>query len=247
MLMPQAAIAQSIATAAMPTFSAQYARGRLDEVRASLAASLRGVLLLSIPATLGLILLREPLIVLLYRGGAFDARSTELVSWALLWYAAGLVGHSLVEILSRAFYALHDTRTPVVVGSLAMGLNVVLSIGFAALFTRIGWLPHGGLALANSVATALEMVGLLILMRRRLHGLEGPRVLNAALLAGAATFAMSLGIWYWLSWAGDRAAWLVAVGGVALGGGIYGIGVWVLRVSEVRQVAGALLRRARGS
>ncbi len=245
MLMPQAAIAQSIATAAMPTFSAQYARGRLDEVRASLATSLRGVLLLSIPATLGLILLREPLIVLLYRGGAFDARSTELVSWALLWYAAGLVGHSLVEILSRAFYALHDTRTPVMVGSLAMGLNVVLSIGFAALFTRIGWLPHGGLALANSVATALEMVGLLILMRRRLHGLEGPRVLNAALLAGAATFAMSLGIWYWLSWAGDRAAWLVAVGGVALGGGIYGTGVWILRVSEVRQVAGALLRRVK--
>ena len=245
MLMPQAAIAQSIATAAMPTFSAQYARGRLDEMRASLAASLRGVLLLSIPATLGLILLREPLIVPLYQGGEFDARSTELVSWALLWFAAGLVGHSLVEILSRAFYALHDTRTPVMVGSLAMVLNVILSVALSALFSRVGWLPHGGLALANSVATAVEMVGLLILMRRRLHGLEGRRVLNAALLASAATLAMSLGLWLWLGWVGDGPAWLVVAGGVALGGAIYGIGVWILGVSEEREVLEALLRRAR--
>ena len=67
--------------------------------RASLAASLRGVLLLAVPASIGLILLRKPLVVLLYQRGEFDAYSTELVAWALLWYAAGLVGHSLVEIL----------------------------------------------------------------------------------------------------------------------------------------------------
>ena len=114
MLMPQAAIAQSVAIAAMPTFSAQVALGKLDELRASLAGSLRGVLLLAIPASLGLILLREPLIRLLYQNDTyFTAHSTQLVAWALLWYAAGLVGHSLLEVIVRAFYALHDTRTPV--------------------------------------------------------------------------------------------------------------------------------------
>ena len=175
MLMPQAAIAQSIAIAAMPTFSAQAALGKLDEMRASLAASLRGVLLLSMPAAVGLILLRTPIVALLYQRGEFNAQSTELVAWALLWYAAGLVGHSVVEVLARAFYALHDTRTPVIVGATAMGLNVGLSFLFVWLFSSIGWMPHGGLALANSTATALEMVGLLILIRKKLAGMEGAR------------------------------------------------------------------------
>jgi len=166
MLMPQAAIAQSIATAAMPTLAAQFARGKLDEVRSSLAASLRGVLLLSIPASIGLILLREPIITLLYQRGEFTEHSTTLVAWALLWYAAGLVGHSVLEVLARAFYALHDTKTPVIVGVIAMSLNVVFSFAFAALFKQIGWMPHGGLALANSLATALETIALLVLMRR---------------------------------------------------------------------------------
>ncbi|RLD06256.1 MAG: hypothetical protein DRI32_02875, partial [Chloroflexi bacterium] len=170
MLMAQIAIAQSIATAAMPTFSAQYALGKLDDVRHSLSATIRGVLLLSIPAAVGLIILRKPLVALLYQRGEFDARSTELVAWALLFYAVGLVGHSVMEILARAFYALHDTKTPVLVGIGAMSLNIVFSIAFAALFEQIGWMPHGGLALANSLATALEMVLLMILMRKRLSG-----------------------------------------------------------------------------
>ena len=109
----------------------------------------------------------------LYQRGEFTAQSTELVAWALLWYAAGLVGHALVEILSRAFYALHDTRTPVTVGVIAMGINVGLSLLFPLLFERWGWMPHGGLALANSLATGLESIALVLLMRRRMKGLNG--------------------------------------------------------------------------
>jgi putative peptidoglycan lipid II flippase len=243
MLMPQAAIAQSIAIAAMPTFSAQVARGRLDEMRSSLAASLRGVLLLSIPASLGLILLREPVITLLYQRGEFTERSTELVAWALLWYAAGLVGHSVVEILARAFYALHDTRTPVLVGAGTMSLNVVFSFGFSALFDRIGWMPHGGLALANSLATALEMIGLLILMRRRLSGLEGKRVFTGAAKAGVATLAMSLVLWGWLNWMGTQPAWLLGGAGVLIGGAVYGLAALSVGLEEARKLLGILGER----
>ena len=173
MLMPQAAIAQSIATAAMPTLAAQYARDQIHEVRRSLAGILRGILLLSIPASIGLILLRRAVVQMLFERGEFTERSTELVAWALLWYAAGLVGHSVMEVLARAFYALHDTKTPVLVGVAAMSLNVVFSFLFSDLFEKVGWMPHGGLALANSLATALEMVALLVLMRRRLDGIHG--------------------------------------------------------------------------
>jgi putative peptidoglycan lipid II flippase len=109
MLMPQIVIAQAIAIAALPTFSTQVASGQISEMRESLATTLRGVVFLSLPASLGLLLLRRPIVSMLFERGEFDSRSTDLVAWALLWYAAGLVGHALVEIISRAFYALKDT------------------------------------------------------------------------------------------------------------------------------------------
>jgi putative peptidoglycan lipid II flippase len=157
MLMPEMVIAQSIAIASLPSFSTQVELGKLDDMRVSPAATLRGVLLLAIPATLGLILLREPLIRFLFQNGSvFTSQSTQMGAWALLWYSAGLVGHSVVEIISRAFYALHDTRTPVIVGATAMGINLGFSFLFSWIFGKIGWLPLGGLALANSLATFLD-------------------------------------------------------------------------------------------
>ncbi|MBM3145465.1 MAG: murein biosynthesis integral membrane protein MurJ [Chloroflexi bacterium] len=245
MLMPQAAIAQSIATAAMPTLAAQYARGKLDEVRTSLAASIRGVLLLSIPASVGLILLREPIITLLYQRGEFTEHSTTLVAWALLWYAAGLVGHSVMEVLARAFYALHDTRTPVIVGVTAMSLNIVFSFAFAALFGRIGWMPHGGLALANSLATALETTALLVMMRRRLGGIEGRKIVRGALKGSAAAAIMGLALWVWLGYFEGHSAWLVGGGGIALGGVVYGLMVVVLRVEEAQDGLTAIRKRSK--
>lgn len=234
MLMPQMAIAQSIAIAAMPTFSTQVALGKQDEMRASLAASLRGVLLLSIPASVGLILLRRPLVNLLYLGNQCGETCTQMIAWALLWYAVGLVGHSLVEILSRAFYALHDTRTPVRVGVAAMSLNVVFSLLFSRWFASLGWMPLGGLALANSLATGLEMVTLVALMRRRLGGLQGDHILRAAGPAAGATVVMGTVLWL-----GTRAgaAWPDAAqlaAGIAVGGAIYGALLLILRVDEIR-------------
>jgi putative peptidoglycan lipid II flippase len=243
MTMPPVVIAQAIAIAALPTFSAQAATGRLDEMRASLATTLRGVILLALPASLGLILLRQPLVALLFERGEFDSHSTELVAWALLWYAAGLVGHSVVEIISRAYYALHDTRTPVFIGAAAMSLNLIFSLGFSALFLRIGWAPHGGLALANSLATALEMVPLLVLMRRRLNGLDGRNILSGAGQAAAATLVMALGLAAWTGLTKSQPAWLAAVGGVLLGGGLYGLAVMGLGVREIRSAARELQRR----
>jgi putative peptidoglycan lipid II flippase len=243
MLMPQAAIAQSIAIAAMPTFSAQVARGQQDEMRAALAATLRGVLLLAIPASLGLILLRQPVVNLLYREGACEATCAGMIAWALLWYALGLVGHSLVEITSRAFYALHDTRTPVLVGVAAMTLNVVFSLAFARLFQAWGLAPHGGLALANSLATGLEAAALLALMRRRLGGLEGSQVLRAGLAGAAATAGMGAALLAWTRL--PQPDWALAAGGILLGGLLYGGLLPVLRVREVGALASALRRLAR--
>jgi putative peptidoglycan lipid II flippase len=243
MLLAETIIAQSVATAAMPTLSAQYALGKIDEMRNTLATSLRGILLLAIPASLGMILLRQPIVALMMQYGNFTAASTQLISWALLWYAAGLVGHSIVEIMARTFYAMHDTKTPVLVGAVAMGLNVVFSLSFISLFRRVGWMPHGGLALANSLATALEAGALWIFMRRRLDGLEGQRVLVGTSQAVLAAIAMVLVLWGWLGLTHARQAWLVGGGGVLLGGLVYGLGVLALKVPEVQSLLNLLRQR----
>lgn len=243
MLMAQAAIAQSVAIAAMPTFSAQHALGQVDEMRASLAASLRGVILLALPASVGLILLREPLISLLYQRGEFDERSVQIVSWALLWYAAGLVGHSIMEVLTRAFYAQHDTRTPVIIGTIAMGLNVVFSITFAKMFESIGWMPLGGLALANSFATALEAIALFIVMRKRLSGIEGRLILRSAIPSSIAALVMGLSLHGWLYSGKIFSLWILAPMGVMIGAAVYLALLWVLRVPELHFIANGIMRR----
>jgi putative peptidoglycan lipid II flippase len=244
MIMPQAAIAQAIAIAALPTFSAQAARGQLSEMRRSLAGTLRGVLFLSLPASLGLILLRQPIIALLFQRGEFDAGSTRMVAWALLWYAAGLVGHALLEIIVRAFYAMHDTRTPVLVGAGAMGLNVVFSVAFSAGFARLGWAPHGGLALANSLATALECSLLLLLMRKRLSGLGLRHARKGLLGTLSSAFLMIPPLLLWLRFSGEANVFLVGFLGVLLGGAVYWTAALLLGVPEARMLPGLLLQRA---
>lgn len=243
MLMAQAAIAQSIATAAMPTMAAQFALGKLDDLRASLAASLRGVLLLSTPASLGLILLRHPIIALLYQRGQFDAQAVRMVAWALFWYAAGLIGHAVLEILARTFYALHDTRTPVLVGSAAMSLNVLFSFTFAGIFERLGLMPHGGLALANSLATALEAIALLILMRRRLGHINDTQVARGFFQALIASAFMAVCLAMTKHSTEDWSASLLAIGGMLLGASAYALACFLLRVEELSALFAALRRR----
>lgn len=243
MLMPQAAIAQSIATAALPTLSRQFALGKMDEFRTTLTSSLRGILLLSLPAAVGLILLRQPIIVLLYQRGAFNDRSTQLVAWALLWYGIGLVGHCVVEILARAIYAMHDTRTPVWVGAGAMSLNILFSFWFSAWFHQLGWMPHGGLALANSLATGLEMIGLLLIMNRRLARLEVGSLFMGALQSGLGSAGMAVVLVIWLSRMGGYTAGVVGLGGIIIGCVFY-VGIeWILKTPEIRWATRLLIQR----
>lgn len=247
MLMPLMLIAQAIATASLPTFSAQAALGKLDEMRNSLSAAIRTVLLLSLPAAVGMILLRFPLIRLMYENGTtFTSQSTELVAWALLWYTIGLVGHSLVEIISRAFYAMQDTKTPVLVGVAVMSLNIILSLILGPLFLKMGWLAIGGLALANSIATGLESIILLIIMRKRLKGLEGAKIFQLSWKIVLAVSAMGVVIWWMVN--NLRATdGLVLLISVVMGVVIYAVGLLVFKVGEftalTRMVVGKFLRR----
>jgi putative peptidoglycan lipid II flippase len=218
MLLPQGVFAQAVATAAFPTFSAQAAKGESSAMRSTLAATLRAVLYLALPAAVGLIVLRVPLVKLIFERGAFTNTSTSMVAIALGLYALALPAHSLLEIIVRAFYALHDTKTPVIIGIAAMGLNVGLSLALIRVFEAVGWPPHGGLALSNSLATTVEMAVLLGIIRRRLGGLEGRRMIRSVLRIGLSATVMGIvaGVLAWLL--ADTNAWLT--GGLAIGAAV---------------------------
>jgi putative peptidoglycan lipid II flippase len=242
MLLPQGVFAQAVATVAFPTFADQAARGERKAMRTTLAATLRVVFFITIPAATGLLVLGRPLVGLLFERGAFQQSSTEAVAWALAFYALGLVGHAAVEIVVRAFYALHDTWTPVWVGGLAMGLNVALSLTLPAVFAWAGLPPFAGLALANSAATLLEMAGLLVLIRPRLDGLEGGRILASVARSGLATAGMAAVLVLWQRVLPTSGFLVAGGGGVVVGTGVYLAAALLVGADELR-AAGRLLSR----
>ncbi len=238
MLLPQGIVAQGIATAAFPTFSHLIAQGKMDEMRSALSATLRAVFYISIPASFGLFVLRVPVIQVLFQRGAFDVGSTEAVAAALQFYAAGLFAHAGVEIVTRAFYAMHDTATPVTIGVGAMAANIALSL------LLIGPMGYPGLALSNSLATIGEMLALIYVIRRRVAGFGG-REMGASL---ARVIVASLG----MAWAAWRASDLLgplgllaqAGGSLAVAGAVYLVLTVVLGSPEVRTLWGWVSRRA---
>jgi putative peptidoglycan lipid II flippase len=237
MLLPQGVVAQSVAIAAFPTFSDQYARGKLDELRSALSATLRVILFIAIPAAIGLLILRVPLIQLLFERGQFQDTSTELVATALGFYALGLIGHSGVEILTRAFYGMHDTRTPVLLGIVSLVLNLILSLSL------IGSMQIAGLALANTVAALTEMTLLAITLRERLGGLEDRRIVITTLKTIAAALVMSIGVLAFLGATKDLGSIVRGLSAMLIGASLFAGAAWLLRVEELRRMIAIPLSR----
>ncbi|MHB0875535.1 MAG: murein biosynthesis integral membrane protein MurJ [Anaerolineae bacterium] len=225
MLLPQGVFAQAIATAVFPTFSAMAGKGDRDALAQLLLRAMRAVLFLALPATIGLVLLRGPIVSLVYQRQAFGTDSVAAVARVLAFYTLGLCAHSGLEVLTRAYYSLHDTRTPVAVGVAAMALNVVFSL------VLMRPMRESGLALANALATWLEFGVLWLLFTRRLPGLSLTRIGADLLRIVAATLAMGLPL---LLLSAVRAApALVAVAGMTLGAGIYALATAALGVPEI--------------
>jgi len=147
-----------------------------------------------------------------------------------------LVFHCVLEILVRAFFAVHDTKTPAFVSTAAMGLNVSFCFSFSALFSRIGWMPLGGLALAMSVSTGIETTTLFLLLRKRLHGIQARELTRGTGAAVLGTLGMSAGIVLWLQASRHYPAAVTTLAGVAIGGIIYGVVLVLLRVPELKSL-----------
>ncbi len=241
MQLPETIIGTAFGLVALPTLSDLAARGDIAGLKSTLGETLRAVLTLTVPAALGLILLGRPLLQLLYQRGAFDAGATEAVYAALRFYALGLVGHSCLELAARAFFAQQDTVTPLLIAAGAAVLHISLGL---VLKTALG---HGGLALADSAAISVEVLVLLLGLRRRWQGIEGWQTLQSLLRVLAATLAMGIVVCGAL-WLGERAglsAFLLVAAGAAAGGLTYLVAAWALRVEGLRWTLHALVRQAK--
>ena len=218
----------ALATVTLPYLSRQYANESHDEFSATLDWSMKLVMLIAVPAAVGLIVLAEPLVATIFYGGVFTGSDVELTALALQAFAIGLVGFSFVKILAPAYFAREDTKTPVRVGLIALAVNFVLSVALAWYLTSIGFAgTHAGLALAISVAALLNA---LLLYRGLIRDavLRHSKDWSGLLLQLFAANAVMWGVidrlerplTWWLSVdATDRIAWLAV--SIVTGAGVY--------------------------
>jgi putative peptidoglycan lipid II flippase len=239
-------IGQSAGTAVFPTLSRLAADGDIEGYKDRLAAVLRSVLFLALPVTAGMILFGEPVIALIFERREWTPESTAATAWALAFYGLGLVGHAGLEVLSRAFYALSDTRTPVIVGVISLVSNIVLSMVFIRFIgdpTQLATGPFAGLALANSVTTLVEALVLWGLLRRRIGSVQDGRVTDTLLRTLAATAVLVLTLLLVQSL--NQSPLVTAIVGTGIGAVVFFGAAYTLKLEEVRSVLGAVLRRVK--
>jgi len=173
MQMPLGVFAQAAAVALFPTLAAQAARKQMDELKWSINFGIRGILLLTVPSSVLMMVLATPIVTALFQHGKFNAANAAAASSALIFYSIGIAGWSAQAVITRGFYALQETVVPVVAGTV-----------MTLIFIPMNWLfmkplGHDGLALATSVAAMLNMIVLFELLRRRLGGLNGSLIVRS--------------------------------------------------------------------
>jgi putative peptidoglycan lipid II flippase len=245
LMLPHGVLALSVSTVILPTLSRLWQAGDAAAFRATLGNALRPLLFLSLPAAVILFAFRFPIVQALFQTGAFSAESTALVAAPLAFLAAGLVSYALVEALTRAFYAMHDTRTPVIAGIAIVALNVVVAV---ELLDRMGYLA---LALALSLSTTAEALILLAVLGQRIGGLSATtrdwllRVIACSAVAGLVAAGLSDPLTEATTPGNGPRLQQVVVFLLALGvvGMVYLGTAWMLRVPEMTEIFGQFTRR----
>jgi putative peptidoglycan lipid II flippase len=248
MQLPLGIFGVALGTVSLPLLARLAAAGNRGGFRTELARGIRLAFLMTIPATVGLIVLAEPIISVLYQHGRFNAHQTHEAAGALQYYALGLIGYASLKVLVNAFYAIDRRMTPMLVSFGAVGLNLL----FNWLFTwHLGW-GHRGLAFSTACVASSNFIVLYVVMRGELGWFESGALVSLTLRVGAAAAVMAawcLASMHWLlpDWATTgfwlRTAWLLVTIGV--GGALFAAIATVLKVSELTAITAAFRRRLR--
>src|SRR3989440_2153392 len=248
MQLPLGIFGVALGTVALPLLARMAATGNTEAFRSELARGMRLTFLMTIPASVGLMMLAEPIISVLYQHGRFGAHETAEAAGALRFYAIGLCGYAALKVLVNAFYALDRRKTPMVVSFLAVGLNLLLNWIFTL---HLGW-GHRGLAFSTACIATTNFLILYGLMRRHLGYLESRAMLKLLLRIAIASTVL-----WGICWAGAHvllADWatqrfwpkLAALSAViAAGAGAFLVCATALGIGELRDITNAVKRRLR--
>ncbi len=240
MMLPNGVLALSIGTVLFPTMTKQFELGQIDEMKSTLLRALRAMTFLVVPASIGLLIFGTSIFQSIFQTGNFTSQSTRLAAQPLALLAGGLIFYSLVEVLARTFYAMKDTKTPVIAGIVIIVINITIS------WLVVERLGHVGLAMSLSISTMIEALILLAVLRRRIGGFGSSfGVWLAKVIAAGAAMAIAAEAirprLEDLTLPGDASRLsqliiLTLAGMLVLS--VYGAAAWLLRIPEaVRPVA----------
>lgn len=178
--------------AALPALSEHAVKGDIEKLREDFSFALRLLFFITVPAMMGLIALREPIVNILFQRGIFDHGATIGTADALLFYSTGIWAIVGVRIVTATFYSLNDTKTPVKIAVMAMLINIIMSV------ILMGPLKHSGLAFANAIASTVNFIFLFYFLRRRLGRIDAQRILKSFIRVCIASAVMGFGGWFLL-------------------------------------------------
>ncbi len=240
----------AVATAILPMMSNQAAAGDYDAMKKTFGFSLRIVTFITLPAAIGLIILREPIIKVLFEHGSFTIASTRLTARALLYYAMGLPAFAAVKLIVPAFYSTQDTRTPVRVAAYVLVLNIALNALFLLYFFKR--FQNGGPALATSLSGYFNFLMLFIIFRLRFGRLGTFDLLGSMAKIALCSGLMGVAAWVMLYFShfsnqqhfvSQLGIFVALIGSATL---VYLALAWAFRCHEIEEVYGIALRRERG-
>jgi putative peptidoglycan lipid II flippase len=246
LLLPLGVFSIAISAAVFPTLSHYASLGQVGRMRDTVQQAIRWILFLTLPTAIVMIVLRRPIVNLLFQYGSFGPEARELTQAAFLFYSLGLAGHALVQILARVYFASRDTQTPLALTLISIGLNVVLSVTLAP------FLGINGLALANSIATLVEAALLFILLasRARLRlvglGVSTLKQVSASLLMGVAMFGFIRVTNLPFDLFQDPPKLVLAfqtILAAAVGGLVYLAAAYFMQIGELQEIVGVVRAR----
>lgn len=245
MWLPLGVFAGSIAIAVFPTMTTHAARNEMTDFKKTMSMGIRAILLIIIPASVGLAVLSIPIVRLLFEHGEFTGESTRITAYALIFYCVGLFAHAAVWVVTRAYYSLQDTLRPVLVAVSTIFLNIFLN----KIFLMMG-LEEKGLALAFSVTGIYNLVILLIFLRKKIGGLDLKKIIRSFVLitvSSAFMGAAAYGASYYLETILDLSSkfnQMLQVGiSIVAGLAVFVVSMLMWKLEETEMVMGIIRRK----
>ena len=249
----------AIGTASVPVLSRMASEGRIQDFRDTLSSSINLVFLMTLPSACGLIVLGQPIIRLIYEGGKFDATATYMTALALGGYSLGLTGYAAIKVLSPAFYAMNDAKTPMMIAVASIAVNAIASYFFREWLSHYGvseatpqGYGHAGVALATSVVALVNFFALTFFMRKRIARLNGREVFSSFMRIAAASAVMSAVCYFSYRFLlasmpekGFTVKAMQALVPIALGGITFVVAAKLFGVTELEKLYNSLMRKLR--